>query len=155
MTTTHTLKTLKDNSAKDILVLSYVLSPYRGSEASVAWNYVKEMERLHNRPNRKGFFSMSFHAAYHLWQREVYAVARRLCAARHFDLIHYLGSSGYSEQGYLWKIGLPYMRGPMGGFNLAPEQMMTHMGVGERLKMRIRTADTPYAGDLHAVACAT
>ena len=32
------------------------------------------------------------------------------------------------------------MRGPMGGFNLAPEQMMTHMGVGERLKMRIRNA---------------
>lgn len=185
MTTTHTLKTLKDNSAKDILVLSYVLSPYRGSEASVAWNYVKEMSRDHhltvlygcggehlgdnfdmerwladnampgvefvfvkppwlsrllNWPNRRGFFSMSFHAAYHLWQREVYAVARRLCAARHFDLIHYLGSSGYSEQGYLWKIGLPYMRGPMGGFNLAPEQMMTHMGVGERLKMRIRNA---------------
>ena len=32
-------------SSKKILVLAYAISPYRGSEYSVAWNYVTEMSK--------------------------------------------------------------------------------------------------------------
>ena len=33
---------------KHILVLAYMLSPYKGSEFSVAWNYVTEMSKDNN-----------------------------------------------------------------------------------------------------------
>lgn len=35
-------------TSKNILVYAYALSPYRGSEYSVAWNYLKEMAKEHN-----------------------------------------------------------------------------------------------------------
>ncbi len=172
-----------NSRGKSILVLSYVVSPYRGSEASVAWNYITEMSKEHhltvlygcgglhlgdnddmerwlaeksmpnvdfvfvkpnslskilNWPNRKGFFPMCYHLAYRAWHRTVYKVARELVAERHFDLIHYLGSSGYSQQGYLWKLDLPYMRGPMGGFNIASDSMLSELPALQRLRWKFR-----------------
>lgn len=141
-------------------MLSYMISPFRGSEYSVGWNYVTHMsvdhelvvlygaagehlgdvEELENylaehpmpnvrfiavRPsglanwlnglNRRGMLTYSFYLAYALWHRQVYRVALELTRREEFDLIHYLNPIGYREPGYLWKIDLPYLWGPVGG----------------------------------------
>ena len=164
--------------------MAYAISPYRGSEYAVAWNYVTHMSKnnnltvlygmsdnhmgetdtmeeylkehavnnvrfiavkpnrlanLLNWPNRHDFLVYTFYYAFSVWQREAYNVAREISKAEHFDLIHYVGPIGYREPGYLWKLGLPYVWGPVGGANNAPRQLMKHMPLAGRAKLTFRS----------------
>ena len=168
---------------KKILVLAYMLSPYKGSEYSVAWNYVSYMSKqndivvlygnadepmgncrdtenyvkknplphvrfipiypnkwadLLNWPNRKGIFVYTFYYAYRVWMKLAYEKAKELVEMEHFDLIHYVGMIGYREPGYLWKLGLPYVWGPVSGANNAPRQLMKHMPLLGKMKQSFR-----------------
>lgn len=168
---------------KNILVLSYAISPSRGSEYSVAWNYVTHMSKYHrltvlygasgnhmgdveemeeythshamsnvrfiavrpdklarilNWPNRHGFLVYSFYYAYQRWHWQAYKQVLELLKTDHFDLIHYVGMIGYREPGYLWKLGLPYVWGPVSGANNAPCQLMKRMPVMGRIKLTFR-----------------
>lgn len=154
---------------KNILVLAYAISPHRGSEYSVAWNYVTAMSRYHrltvlygtsgdhmgdteemeryvrehpmpnvrfvavapsrtaerlNILNKRGIFVYSFYLAYRLWHKSVYCAAQELVQAEHFDLIHYVTPIGYREPGYLWKLDLPYLWGPIGGTGNPPFRLL-------------------------------
>lgn len=168
----------------NILVLAYAISPTRGSEYSVAWNYVREMSKDNkltilygasgdhmgdcaemeeyamrhlneqivfvpiypnkwakflNWPNRHGILVYSFYYAYKVWMKQAYKVAKTLAAKEHFDLVHYVGMIGYREPGYLWKLGLPYMWGPVAGANNAPAVLMKNMPIIGKLKHGFRT----------------
>lgn len=169
---------------KKILVLAYMLSPYKGSEFSVAWNYVTNMSRdndltvlygisgahmgecremeeyihkypipgvkliavypnqwanLLNWPNRHNLFVYTFYYAYQVWQKLAYKKAKDLMLTERFDLIHYVGMIGYREPGYLWKLGLPYVWGPVSGANNAPWQLFKPMPWSGKLKQGFRT----------------
>lgn len=65
-------------------------------------------------------------------------MAKNLIQNEHFDLIHNVGPIGYREPGYLWKLGLPYVWGPVGGANNAPWQLMKHMPLTGKLKQTFR-----------------
>lgn len=167
----------------NILVMAYAISPYRGSEYAVAWNYVMHMSKknnltvlygtsdehigetdtidkylkehtvknvrfiavqpniltnLLNWPNRNGLFVYTFYYAFAVWQRTAYNVAKEIIKTEHFDLVHNVGPIGYREPGYLWKLGLPYIWGPVGGANNAPLQLMKHMPLIGRMKQTFR-----------------
>lgn len=169
---------------KKILVLAYAISPYKGSEYSVAWNYVTNMSKdnelvvlygtsgehigdiqimedylnehevpnirfvpilsnkwigLLNFFNRRGFFVYSFYWAFQAWQKLAYCKAKELIQIEHFDLIHNVGPIGYREPGYLWKLDLPYVWGPIGGFNNLPISMMKALPISGKLKLGIRS----------------
>ena len=169
---------------KKILVLAYMLSPYKGSEYSVAWNYVSYMSKqndlvvlygnadepmgnckdteeyilkhpmpnvhfvpvypnkwanLLNWPNRHGLFVYTFYYAYQVWQKLAYRKAKELVAKEHFDLVHYVGMIGYREPGYLWKLGLPYVWGPVGGVNNPPRQLLERMPWMSKMKHTFRS----------------
>lgn len=169
---------------KNILVLAYAISPTRGSEYSVAWNYVTHMSKNHrltvvygasgnhmgdvaemeayahshampnvkfvavrpdklvrilNWPNRHGFLVYTFYYAYQRWHRQVYKQVLELLKTEHFDLIHYVGMIGYREPGYLWKLGLPYVWGPVSGANIAPWQLMKRMPLMGKIKHVFRS----------------
>ncbi len=168
---------------RQILVMAYMLSPYKGSEFSVAWNYVTHMSKandltvlygisgehmgecseteeyidkhpipgvelipvypnnwanLLNWPNRHDIFVYTFYYAYRVWHRQAYRMACQLAKIKHFDMVHYVGMIGYREPGYLWKLGLPYVWGPVGGANNVPWQLMKHMPVTGKLKQAFR-----------------
>lgn len=168
---------------KKILVMAYMLSPYKGSEFSVAWNYVTNMSKendltvlygisgkhmgecketedyinkhpiagvklvpvypnrlanLLNWLNRHDVFVYTFYYAYQVWHKQAYKVAKQLIQKEHFDLIHYVGMIGYREPGYLWKLGLPYVWGPVGGANNVPWQLMKPMPLTGKLKQAFR-----------------
>lgn len=174
---------------KKILVLAYALSPYKGSEFAVAWNYVANMSKdncltvlygtsdnhmgefqsmekflkshhlenvnfipiktdwlanVLNWPNRKGFFVYTFYYAYQRWQWLAYLQAKELMAKEHFDLIHFVGMIGYREPGYLWKLGLPYIWGPICGANNAPQVLMKNMPLLGRIKQSFRSFANTY-----------
>lgn len=169
---------------RNILVMAYAISPYRGSEYAVAWNYVMHMSKsnsltvlygmsdnhmgeiytlekyleehtiknvkfiavkpnrladLLNWPNKHNFLVYTFYFAFAVWQREAYCVACELLKTEHFDLIHNVGPIGYREPGYLWKLGLPYVWGPISGANNAPRQLMKRMPIMGRMKLTFRS----------------
>lgn len=170
-------------TSKKILVLAYAISPTRGSEYSVAWNYVVNMSKdnelivfygmsgnhmgdiddleqyievnplpnvrfISIRPNktanylnflnRKGILVYSFYLAYNIWHRQVYKKAIELISKEHFDLIHYLGPIGYREPGYLWKINLPYIWGPIGGTTNVSIKLVKALPLSGKLKLGFR-----------------
>ena len=164
--------------------MAYAISPYRGSEYAVAWNYVMHMSKYHrltvvygasgnhmgdvvemeeyahshtmanvrfiavkpdkltralNWPNRHGFLVYTFYYAYQRWHWQVYKQVLELLKTDHFDLIHYVGMIGYREPGYLWKLGLPYVWGPVSGANNAPMQLMKRMPLMGKTKLVFRS----------------
>ena len=166
-----------------LLVLAYAISPYRGSEYSVGWNYIMNMSKdneivvlygasgdhmgdinevlnyvesnpipnvtflpitpnkltfFFNILNKKGIFVYSFYFAYHLWHKQVFKVAEELVKSDNFDLIHYLNPIGYREPGYLWKLGLPYIWGPIGGTSSVSLVLMKALPILGKIKLGFR-----------------
>lgn len=72
---------------------------------------VTAIERIHSGP---GLWAC-YHAAYNLWQRKACCEARRLHQELPFDLTHQLNMTGYREPGYLWKLPIPFVWGPISG----------------------------------------
>lgn len=64
-----------------------------------------------------------------LWHRRAYAVARRLHEEIGFDLVHQLTFCGYREPGYLWKLDVPFVWGPVGGTQNYPWRFITRAGL--------------------------
>lgn len=173
----------------NILVLAYAISPTRGSEYSVAWNYVQEMSKdnkitvlygtsgkhmgeceemetfvklnpkknvnyipvypnkwvnLLNWSNRHDFFVYTFYFAYRCWQKLAYKKAVELVKENDFDLVHFVGMIGYREPGYLWKLDLPYIWGPISGANNVPKVMTKRMPFTGRFKLNLRTVINKY-----------
>lgn len=168
---------------KKILLLAFAISPTRGSEHSVAWNYVINMSKdnelvvlygesgyhigdldemdeylknnsvdnvrfiaikpnrltnIFNTLNKRNIFVYTFYIAYKFWHKQAYSVAKNLIKSEHFDLIHYLGPIGYREPGYLWKLSLPYMWGPIGGTTNVSIKLIKALSFSGKLKLGFR-----------------
>jgi hypothetical protein len=72
---------------------------------------IRIFEQLHNIPG----LWMLYYLAYNVWQRKAYHTARDLHTKCPFDLAHHLTMQGYREPGYLWKLPIPFIWGPVGG----------------------------------------
>lgn len=168
---------------KKILVLAYAVSPSRGSEYSVSWNYiinmsehaelivlygasgehigdVKEMEEylkaneiknvrfipvlpnkkteFLNSLNKKGKLVYTFYYAFNNWHKQAYDVAKELVKKEKIDVVHYLTPIGYREPGYLWKLRLPYIWGPVGGIYSVPFALMKALPTSGKAKLGFR-----------------
>lgn len=169
--------------SKKILVLAYAISPTRGSEYSVAWNYVTNMSKdnelvvlygmsgnhmgdieeieqfkknssltnvrfivikpnkianILNALNKKGILVYTFYLAYNVWHKQAYKKAKKIVSQEKFDLIHYLGPNGFREPGYLWKINLPYIWGPIGGIPNRPKQLFRALHLKSKIAFSLR-----------------
>lgn len=58
---------------------------------------------------------------YYFWQIEAYFVARKLLEQQHFDLIHHVTYVRYSTPSFLSLLPVPFVWGPVGGGEQAPE----------------------------------
>jgi glycosyltransferase involved in cell wall biosynthesis len=61
------------------------------------------------------FLPLLKYIAYHLWHRRAYRVAKRLHAQVIFDLAHQVTFTSIREPGYLHRLGIPFVWGPVGG----------------------------------------
>ena len=64
----------------------------------------------------------SFYLFYHMWQRRALIKAKEIHAIVKFDLVHHLNMIGFREPGLLYKLGIPFVLGPLGGFGGVPNQ---------------------------------
>lgn len=76
----------------------------------------------------ENIWSHFFYYTYMLWQRDAYNTAVRLCEEVKFDLVHQLNMIGYREPGYLWKLPLPFIWGPIGGHAQMPWRFIPSLG---------------------------
>lgn len=75
-----------------------------------------------------------YYEAYRRWQLQALAEARRLQTERPFDLGHHLTVIGFREPGYLWKLGIPFLWGPVSGSTVVPPAFMVDFGLKERFR---------------------
>ncbi len=64
----------------------------------------------------------------HQWQRAAYRLAGRLQQEMHFDLVHQLTYVGYRAPGFLWKLDVPFVWGPIGGLENTPWRLLPALG---------------------------
>ena len=67
-------------------------------------------------PTLRKIYPPSYYHFYRKWQKKAYEYAAELDKKENFDLVHQITLAGYREPGYLWKLGKPYVIGPLGGF---------------------------------------
>lgn len=70
----------------------------------------------------------SYYWYYRKWQKQALEEARRWDAEEHFDLVHHVTMAGYRAPGYLWKLGKPFIWGPIGGLNNTPWHLLPQLG---------------------------
>lgn len=80
------------------------------------------------------YYQPLYYAAYRRWMLDAYDVARRLTQADRFDLCHQLNMIGFREPGYLWRLPLPFVWGPVGGTQNVPWTMLASLGPVEGLR---------------------
>jgi glycosyltransferase involved in cell wall biosynthesis len=80
-----------------------------------------------------------FYLSYNLWQRRAYRMAQALHCQHRFDLVHQVNFVGYREPGYLWKLGVPFIWGPVGGTQNFPWRFLGCAGVIDAVYESLRT----------------
>ncbi len=78
---------------------------------------------------------------YFLWQRAAYQIARQLDRAQGFDVVHHVTWSSLMGGSLLWRLGKPFVFGPVGGGQTAPPAFKTYFNGGWRQEA-LRTALT-------------
>ncbi len=63
---------------------------------------------------------LSFHFAYRQWHHAAYQLAKKLHQEQPFDLTHLVTPCGYREPGYIWRLNVPHIWGPIGGTHNFP-----------------------------------
>ena len=67
--------------------------------------------------------------AYRLWLVDAYRMAKHLHEEHRFDLAHQLTYVGFRFPGYLWKLDIPFVWGPLGGLENTPWRFLPAMGL--------------------------
>ncbi|SFD91619.1 glycosyltransferase family 4 protein [Nitrosomonas sp. Nm166] len=86
------------------------------------------IQKLRNRWLRK-LWPPSYYWYYRRWHQDAYRLAQQLHTRVRFDLTHQLTMVGFREPGYLWKLGIPFVWGPIGGMGLFPWKFLPVMGM--------------------------
>lgn len=87
---------------------------------NITFHYVP---RKHHELLRK-ILPSSYYWFYNAWQRKAYKYAVELHKKENFDIVHHVNLVGYREPGYLWKLGKPFIWGPVGGFKNTPISLL-------------------------------
>lgn len=89
--------------------------------------YMAFLEKFHTLPA----CWMLYYAAYRLWQKKAFETAICLHAKQAFDVCHQLTYIGYREPGYLWRLGIPFIWGPVSGAENIPPAYYRSFKTGE------------------------
>ena len=88
--------------------------------------------------NKKNVIPYSFYFAYKVWHKQAYKKALQLTDVNNYDLVHYQNPIGYREPGYLWKLNLPYIWGPIGGLNSFNKKLYPFLKFNGKVDYHIR-----------------
>ena len=84
------------------------------------------------------FLKPFYYLGYAAWQRAALRAARELHSARRFDVVHQLNMTGFREPGFLWKLDVPFVWGPIGGAGNFPSSYFETLSSKEQIFYRLR-----------------
>ncbi|HEY1629034.1 MAG TPA: glycosyltransferase [Tepidisphaeraceae bacterium] len=95
---------------------------------------LRERMQFHHIPKRRWMWlekiwPPSYQWFYRPWQRRAYRLARQLDEKIHFDVAHQLTYVGFRAPGYLWKLEVPLVWGPIGGLENTPWRFLPMLGI--------------------------
>ena len=110
--------------------LSKLVDVHLITEAGPKQQIILECKRLNIDVNKISFIDIgeswrdacdqqgtwSFYYKYRNWQLQALNVAKELHNETPFDVVHHLNMIGYREPGFMNKLGIPFLIGPVGGF---------------------------------------
>lgn len=88
-----------------------------------------------SRPFLHGMLGVYFR--YFLWLRQTYKVGRGLVESQRFDLAHHVSWGSIFFGSPLWRLGIPFVLGPVGGGQTSPHSLMRYMR-GHSARERVR-----------------
>lgn len=86
------------------------------------------IQKQRNRWLRK-LWPPSYYWYYQRWHQDAYRLAIKLHREVNFDLTHQLTMVGFREPGYLWKLDVPFIWGPVGGMGFFPWRFLPKVGI--------------------------
>jgi glycosyltransferase involved in cell wall biosynthesis len=101
-----------------------VVARHGGRAPRVVW--VNLPNRLDPWDPAQGERRIHFH--YVIWQRLALAEARRLHARQGFDIVHHVSWGTVNDPPALWRLGPPFVWGPVGGGQAAPLAFARYLG---------------------------
>ncbi len=107
----------------------------RGGVSNVSFTYFGRAAPYH--PNRLIARAQSW-LRYLQWTNELLRQATCVNKTRSFDLVHHVTVSSYRVASPLWKLGLPFVFGPIGGGEKLPRVAASSMSRGQRIHESIR-----------------
>ena len=90
------------------------------------------LSRWFQRPH-VSFAAPFYFVGYAAWQRAALKEARALHGQKPFDLAHQLTITGFREPGYLWKLPIPFVWGPVAGASDIPWPFFSMLGRRDRI----------------------
>lgn len=87
---------------------------------------------------RKNNLRVFYYLTYVTYQRRVLALARTLMKTYRIVATHHLTIVGFREPGFLWKLGVPFIWGPVGGLVYAPRILFSDLSRKMRVFQGIR-----------------
>ena len=75
------------------------------------------------------FWPPSLYWTYAIWQKKAFKIAEKLNKKKKFDLCHQLNMIGFREPGYLWRLNIPFIWGPIGGLNFYSSKLIFNLGI--------------------------
>jgi glycosyltransferase involved in cell wall biosynthesis len=92
--------------------------------SSVHFHFLRKQR---NRWLRK-LWPPSYYWYYRAWHEQAFVLANKLHTEVGFDLAHQLTMVGFREPGYLWRLGIPFVWGPVGGMGIFPWRYLHVVG---------------------------
>lgn len=82
----------------------------------------------------------AYYLGYRLWHRRVFRTAQQLHTERPFDLVHHVSFCGYREPSDVWRLGVPFVWGPIGGTQLFPLRFLSQLDPVGAVRELVRNA---------------
>ncbi len=109
--------------------------------SNISVHYVRE--RYKNLDNPLG--KISNFLRYMYWQWDAYRAGRTLNAQIDFDLVHHITGTGFREPGHLWKLGKPFVWGPVNGLQFFPLSLLDAVPLSSRPFFVLKNLSTIWA----------
>jgi glycosyltransferase involved in cell wall biosynthesis len=93
---------------------------------------------------QRGHLGVYMH--YFLWLRQSYKVGRKLCASQQFEVAHHVSWGSIFFGSPLWRLGIPFVLGPVGGGQTTPRSLVGYLrnhGRSELLRSLLVRVGTP------------
>ena len=84
-------------------------------------------------------FEPTFYAAYKRWHRLAFERAEVLHGQSPFSMTHTVTLCGFREPGFLWRLAVPHIWGPLGGTHVFPISFLRLLGWKDRIRELTRT----------------